>query len=1586
MSIGLRNLLVCLGVLLGVWLVGSATEAGAVFCNTGPECNVSCSGFTAGTCSGAYGCSSTLHCWNGYNCNDSSCSSGCVEANVTNTPQGYASCCACGGDDEGGGAQCYGYTFETSGGDSSGVSCIQDWGCTNEWGWKSSAQAFLQFEEDYWGGNTNTIIFGLDANANDGVNDWQEQIGLANLYYPAPTLAPGIRYGLHLRTENVGDSDAGGNDTWSPAFNSMPGSDPLNVRVTNINYSAKTVTIAWDGVATPNSVVANPPYLGGAPADPNVYFVRVDDGDGAHETTFTTAECPGYEYLDICDQSYAGTSLTFTYTSATPPINHIWVHAGNTCGIRTSAGEVWVPKCSLTQVTANPIYTTNPNVTFNVDGMAPGNEGSLNFAGMYWSPVGTESWTPFYSAAGDGQGTAPLPAVAGQYYVTCNAGTSSGGYCSGNPFCSYNGGASSCSGSDGDCGGGPSGLTDTIVVTVNNPLPTPTPAYVPTINSVTINSGLTCSNSTSQYTISVTGSDANGGTDIKGLYAIVNLNDGANRRGYLTWRGDGGGWAGQKDITNCGGDGGVAAIQVGYGEAYMELDSCTVSTSGNTRTANFVVRFNPFSAPVNNELHGYAWDTVSNASGWVYGMSFSVSTVPVAPVLISPVSAPACGTASQTFSWNAVSNANSGYHLRIDDQNDGGWIGPNDTYQDYYGSTSYGPRAVIPGRSYNWWVHGVNNVCGYGPSAGATYTIPVCPTATPTPNPAPNGVSTSINSGNTCSNGSNTYTISVTGSDPSGGGDIYGLYSLIDWQQAGCTDSGGALCRGYLTWGLNDYWPGYKDHIACTGGGYAVIQPGYGEGYIELDSCSLGAVSGNNRTVNFNVRFNSSFSPPTTNYLPGYVWDSTGVNAYGWTYPGTSFNVYPVPGTPSLIAPVTDLACGVAPINQNFSWSAVTGATTYSLRIDAAAPSWTGACNPGPAPDTCQDTSSPFLRSITNGTTYQWWVHGSNPGCGQGPASTGVTFQYPTCPTPTPTRTPTPTATRTPTPTPTPYCTIGAVTTPSPLNLVVGGAAGSLQSNVTVVGSATVNQVNFNPSPVPAGAFGVSAALDTTLPYQTNVTAFASGNGNIQQVAQLSSGGNCAVLTPVTVTVPTPTATGVPTPTPTGTPTPTVTRTPTPTATRTPTPTATRTPTPTATRTPTPTATRTPTPTATRTPTPTATRTPTPTPTPYCTVGLSGPSTVVRGDPLGANIQATMTTPNGGTLTNLAFTASGVGFTLTPPSIVNPALIETTVLTASTTSDNSTVVNATVTMLGGATCATDAFSSLGVTAVDPDNNWWQAGGGGDVTARGSLRSIAPVGSFVCEPFNNVCGVVIGNPLTGTGNGWAPAGANSYMADATTYPSILSSILASKYTYGYFKGRIQAIVNPYAVTGNINQAALNSALSAAPATARTADGAVYLVWNRTGAESISDATGLAINASKVVILAEGGGDVSIAGNITVNISGGGVFMLLTDRDIRVNSTVGEAAAVDLTTLAAGHLQGIFYTQGTFYTGTAGVGTDRQLRIDGTVVGMNSANGVVLQRSAPSPTNSTHYFEFVPEFVVNMPSAVRRKQVFQELANP
>ncbi|OGC92856.1 hypothetical protein A2876_01625 [Candidatus Amesbacteria bacterium RIFCSPHIGHO2_01_FULL_48_32b] len=122
--------------------------------------------------------------------------------------------------------------------------------------------------------------------------------------------------------------------------------------------------------------------------------------------------------------------------------------------------------------------------------------------------------------------------------------------------------------------------------------------------------------------------------------------------------------------------------------------------------------------------------------------------------------------------------------------------------------------------------------------------------------------------------------------------------------------------------------------------------------------------------------------------------------------------------------------------------------------------------------------------------------------------------------------TPTPTIT----PTPTPYCTIGAVTTPSPLNLVVGGGTGYLRANVTVNGS-IVSQVNFDAFPTPAGAFGVNTAVDTTLQYETNVIPFNSATGGLRSLATLAGGQTCFVSTPVTVTVPTATPTLIPTPT-----------------------------------------------------------------------------------------------------------------------------------------------------------------------------------------------------------------------------------------------------------------------------------------------------------------------------------------------------------------------------------------------------------------------------------------------------------------------
>lgn len=176
----------------------------------------------------------------------------------------------------------------------------------------------------------------------------------------------------------------------------------------------------------------------------------------------------------------------------------------------------------------------------------------------------------------------------------------------------------------------------------------------------------------------------------------------------------------------------------------------------------------------------------------------------------------------------------------------------------------------------------------------------------PTCNVAPTINSVTINATTVVANNSNQYTISVTGSDGNGASDIYGLYGLINYQG----ETGGNY-RGYLTWGLGDYWPSSQNHIACSGGGWAVVQSGYGNSYIQLKSCSI-SNSGNSRTANFVVTFDPSFTSPSDNDISGYVWDSQGA-AHGWVNFQTNFNVCPA------TVPITGTITGIP--SGNTSWA-----------------------------------------------------------------------------------------------------------------------------------------------------------------------------------------------------------------------------------------------------------------------------------------------------------------------------------------------------------------------------------------------------------------------------------------------------------------------------------------------------------------------------------------------------------------------------------------------------------------------------------------------------------------------------------------
>lgn len=164
-----------------------------------------------------------------------------------------------------------------------------------------------------------------------------------------------------------------------------------------------------------------------------------------------------------------------------------------------------------------------------------------------------------------------------------------------------------------------------------------------------------------------------------------------------------------------------------------------------------------------------------------------------------------------------------------------------------------------------------NNGVVAGWVAGATFSISLVPGVT----------SVSVSPNPVTPNGAMNHTITAVGSHLGGGANIDQFYVISNYQGANA-----GQYRGYLTWATSNAWPTHKDNRACTGGGYAAIQSEggqsvYGPQYIELESCST-SVSGNNRTLNLVVRFNTNFTTPTTNNLLSGQTRAGGGNFSGW--------------------------------------------------------------------------------------------------------------------------------------------------------------------------------------------------------------------------------------------------------------------------------------------------------------------------------------------------------------------------------------------------------------------------------------------------------------------------------------------------------------------------------------------------------------------------------------------------------------------------------------------------------------------------------------------------------------------------------
>ncbi|MCX6702061.1 MAG: hypothetical protein NTX96_02625 [Candidatus Zambryskibacteria bacterium] len=238
-------------------------------------------------------------------------------------------------------------------------------------------------------------------------------------------------------------------------------------------------------------------------------------------------------------------------------------------------------------------------------------------------------------------------------------------------------------------------------------------AFTPVASNVTISSASVNPNNSTQYNIVATGTDLGGGANITHEYALINYQGGnaGNYRGYLTWYYDGAytGWnlPATKTKIACTG-GGIAAIQFGYGDSYINLDSCATSVVGNTRITTFVVRFTPsFTTPTtNNDISEYVQNTNGIATGWVnfdlnFGLTFSAPNVPT-------ISGATSGYPSTNYTNTFTATDPNGYQVRygID------WSIPADGVADEWlpAGVSYVNSGVSQSSSHSWSTIGAKTI------------------------------------------------------------------------------------------------------------------------------------------------------------------------------------------------------------------------------------------------------------------------------------------------------------------------------------------------------------------------------------------------------------------------------------------------------------------------------------------------------------------------------------------------------------------------------------------------------------------------------------------------------------------------------------------------------------------------------------------------------------------------------------------------------------------------------------------------------------------------------------------------------------
>lgn len=312
------------------------------------------------------------------------------------------------------------------------------------------------------------------------------------------------------------------------------------------------------------------------------------------------------------------------------------------------------------------------------------------------------------------------------------------------------------------------------------------------------------------------------------------------------------------------------------------------------------------------------------------------------------------------------------------------------------------------------------------------------------------------------------------------------------------------------------------------------------------------------------------------------------------------------------------------------------------------------------------------------------------------------------------------------------------------------------------------------------------------------------------------------------------------------------------------------------------------------------------------------------------------------------------------------------IVTVAPTSDASAVymTTATANSIGTATITADMYvsgalsptcsrtASVNVTGYAP---WWQVKGS-DAVSNGDIRSLIP-SSCISPSCSN--SLITFNSASNSGiaiaGGTIDAGTGTYSSPYDW--SAIASYADTLYNTLFFSNKFQKTAYNTWSPGTSSITASNlSLLTSGPLT----NGYYYVKYS--GAAELSIDSNLNLGSNRVVLLVENAG---LAINGTINVTDGeGMFMVIAKGDIHINPLVRGSSA-------APGLEGVFFTEQNFYTGTVGSPTDQPLYIRGSVVAFNQ---VVPERNlSDNSTTPGEVFEWTPDVSFLFPTELGAQSI-------